>query len=116
MLASVEALVVDTRIATDIPEPPPDFILKTAYPNPFRTTTTISFQVAVSSAHQVQLSIYDMQGRLVTRLIDGTLRPGAHQVTWDGRGAQGTPVSSGVYLSRLQQGHRVAHQLLTLAR
>ncbi|MBU0519842.1 T9SS type A sorting domain-containing protein, partial [bacterium] len=63
-------------------------------PNPFNPTTAISFQLSAFSL--VNLSVYDIQGRLVDTLVDGFRVAGYHQVTFDG-----SDVSSGVYVYRL---------------
>ena len=50
----------------------------------------------------VRVEIYDVQGRLVRRLLDGT--PGAASVArlrWDGRDQQGRRLSSGRYWARV---------------
>lgn len=71
-------------------------------PNPFNPVTTIHFEVSGSGAVDVELAIYDLRGRLVTTLVRGSLTPGAHEAVWDGRAADGRPVSAGTYFSRLQ--------------
>jgi hypothetical protein len=72
------------------------------YPNPFNPATTISFNL-VNREH-VQLSIYTPEGKLVTRLVNEVLEAGLNQVPWDGTDAAGRPVSSGIYLYRLETG------------
>jgi flagellar hook assembly protein FlgD len=53
----------------------------------------------------VSLAIYNNKGQMIKSLIDGsTLESGAHTFTWDGRDKYGKPVSSGIYLYRLQSG------------
>ncbi len=47
------------------------------------------------------LTIYDVSGRLIRRLVNGTYPAGVHQVVWDARDESGAPVASGVYLYRL---------------
>ena len=64
------------------------------YPNPFNPTTTISF--ALPQTTWLNLSIYDMSGRLVTSLVDGYRNAGIHDITLD---ASNLP--SGIYLARL---------------
>ena len=68
-------------------------------PNPFNPRTVIQFDLA--RAGRLRLSIYDLRGRQVRRLVDGSLPAGRHQVTWDGRNGAGHRVSSGSYLYRL---------------
>ncbi len=77
---------------------PERFALLGAYPNPFNPSTTIAFELPSST--MVRLGIYDLQGRLVRRLVDGHLPAGSHGIVWDGRDRSGRTVGSGVYLYR----------------
>ncbi len=70
------------------------FELGTNYPNPFNPTTTIGFVLAEQA--EVYLTVHDVLGREVARLVDGTVAAGTHEVRFD---ASGLP--SGVYLYRL---------------
>ena len=89
-----------TRIEAT-PESPTALIAAINYPNPFRHTTSIAFEVPGASAgmQPVRLTIYDIQGREVAVLIDHPLRPGRHEVAWE---AAGLP--SGVYAYQLTIG------------
>ena len=69
-------------------------------PNPFNPETTIRF--AVPETGPVQLSIYDVHGRLVSKLVDGLVPAGEHAIRWNGRSSAGEPAASGVYYYRLQ--------------
>jgi len=69
-------------------------------PNPFNPSTSIRFSVAREGA-RVRMSIYDVAGRLVSDLVDGTATAGEHSARWDGTDAQGRAVASGVYFVRL---------------
>jgi hypothetical protein len=66
-------------------------------PNPFRTETTILFDLPEMS--QVTLTIHDITGRLVETLVNETQQPGIHQVRWD---RKANP--RGVYFYRLKAG------------
>ena len=79
---------------------PEEYVLVQNYPNPFNPSTTISFSVP-SDGH-VEVSVYDITGRLVTTLIDANLNSGYHNVTWDGRDVYGSNVSAGLYVYTLQ--------------
>jgi hypothetical protein len=70
-------------------------------PNPFNPTTTISF--TLPEAVRVVLNVYDVQGRLVTSLVNGWREAGQHQVTFDG-----STLASGVYLYTLTAGSNTA--------
>jgi hypothetical protein len=73
-----------------------------AYPNPFNPSTTIAFNLSQSG--YACLVIYDLRGREVVSLLNGSLSAGLHTVTWNGRDNQGHSVASGVYLARLVAG------------
>jgi M6 family metalloprotease-like protein len=70
------------------------------YPNPFNPHTTISFSLKDSSK-PVSLNIYNTRGQLVRKLFNGI--PPSHElsIVWDGNDDNNKPVSSGVYLYRL---------------
>ncbi len=72
------------------------------HPNPFNPRTRIAFNVPAGAPGRVRLSIYDLKGRLVARLVDGPLAPGTHGVEWSGLDGAGRPAASGVYLYRLE--------------
>jgi M6 family metalloprotease-like protein len=71
------------------------------YPNPFNPETTIYFNLA--EAGKVNLSIYDIKGRLVNTLVNERLDKGTQSVMWQGKDAYGSSVSSGVYFYRLER-------------
>ena len=81
---------------------PTEFALEGNYPNPFNPTTTIRF--ALPEAAVVRLSVYDMLGREVARVLDSELPAGRHEATWNGRTDAGSTVSSGAYLLRMAAG------------
>jgi flagellar hook assembly protein FlgD len=78
------------------------------YPNPLNPTTTISFDVAGTSGvkQSIQLTIYNVRGKQVIRLIDSEYEPGNHRVVWNGRTDKGEQVSSGIYLYTLRSGDK----------
>jgi hypothetical protein len=78
---------------------PPSFALRQNYPNPFNPRTTIAYSLPQRS--RVQLSIYGVDGRRITGLVDGTQGPGDYSIEWDGRDDRGGAVASGVYFCRL---------------
>ncbi len=70
------------------------FDLNQNYPNPFNPTTTIRF--AVPHTGPVSLRVYDVLGREVAMLVDGSLAPGYYAAQFDGHS-----LSSGIYFYRL---------------
>ncbi|RME95454.1 MAG: T9SS C-terminal target domain-containing protein, partial [Bacteroidetes bacterium] len=69
-------------------------------PNPFNPETEIRFAVPRSS--HVTLTIYNLLGQEVRRLVDATYPAGFHTVRWDAKDEGGRPVASGIYLYRMQ--------------
>ncbi len=85
----------------------------TAHPNPFNPSTTIAFELP--GAMDVSLDIYDLQGRLVRRLLDESpYVAGSHKQVWDGRNAGGQTTASGVYFYRFTAGDQKRVGKLTL--
>ncbi|HWN82264.1 MAG TPA: FlgD immunoglobulin-like domain containing protein, partial [Candidatus Udaeobacter sp.] len=62
----------------------------------------------------VRLDIYDVTGRLVRRLVDGTLPAGDHAIEWDGRATGMASMPSGVYLYRLEAGGEAVERRMLL--
>jgi glucose/arabinose dehydrogenase len=84
----------------DDARPGPPFVLGANYPNPFRGTTTIPFNL--TEATRVEIAVYDLLGRRVRTLLDRSLPPGPHTAAWDGTDTAGTPLPDGVYFYRLR--------------
>ena len=74
---------------------PDQFGLSQAYPNPFNPRTTIEYALPVEA--EIALSIYDMQGRLITYLAQGLESAGYHKAVWDG-----SQYASGLYFIRME--------------
>jgi hypothetical protein len=92
-------LSLDEGISTAAETPALFASLQPAYPNPFNPKTTLAFTLA--SGAEVQLAIFDSQGRRVRTLHEGFLGAGEHRRIWDGRDDEGRAGVSGVYLARL---------------
>jgi hypothetical protein len=73
--------------------------LESNYPNPFNPSTTIRFSLA--GPGHASLRIYDVSGRLVRSLVNGTVDSGPHEILWDGTNDRGAGTASGVYFYRL---------------
>lgn len=85
------------------------------FPNPFRPSTTIRFDVGGQKEQTVRLAVYDVAGRLVKTLSNGPLAAGSYEVRWDGRDAQNETLASGVYLLRLESaGHAESRKIMIL--
>jgi hypothetical protein len=91
---------------------PGEYALGQNYPNPFNPETNISFYLP--STGKVTLAVYNLLGQQVRLLRSGTMGAGTHTVSWDGRDDAGRPVSSGVYLYRLQSADYTASRKMLL--
>lgn len=67
------------------------------FPNPFNPSTEIRFDLP--KAAYTQVAIFDLTGRVVSRLLAEHLAEGPHQVEWAGDDENGRAVASGVYLA-----------------
>jgi hypothetical protein len=81
-------------------------------PNPFNPKTTIAF--SLPEPNDVRLEIYDVAGRRVTTLVDQRLTAGEHRVEWNGVGATGDRVASGVYFYKLTAGRENVSRKMVL--
>lgn len=75
--------------------------LGASQPNPLRSSGG-AIRYALPSTQRVTLEVYDVTGRKVRTLVDGSREAGTHSVHWDARDAAGRPLSAGVYLYRMR--------------
>jgi hypothetical protein len=108
--AAAETVVVVTRLPQSAPVGVETGIesilaprLRVSGPMPFRAELHLSMDVPRSGC-AVQLEVFDVLGRRIRRLVDGTLTAGAHPLNWDGRNDHGTSVGAGIYFVRLRTG------------
>jgi hypothetical protein len=69
------------------------------FPNPTRGETTL--QLSLVRDGRVSVEIFDVAGRAVRRVFDGSLPPGTHALRWDGRDEAGREAPSGVFLTKV---------------
>jgi hypothetical protein len=95
---------------------PRAFSLSQNYPNPFNPSTTIGFNLPVISGSNqlVNLTVYDLRGRCIRKLVNSDYEPGRHKIHWDGRNDQGESVSSGIYLYQLKAGGEMFTRKMTV--
>ncbi len=88
---------------------PEQFTLYQNYPNPFNPTTTIKYTVPGLSGNQtlqhVTLDIYDILGNKVRTVVSGEKQPGVYEVEFSAFNDDGSALSSGTYLYRIQSGN-----------
>ncbi len=85
------------------------------YPNPFNSQTEIHFYCG-SAAQTVNLTIFNLSGQQVARLIHNKSLQGIQKVIWDGKSEAGLVLASGVYLYQIQLDTRQYVRKLLLVR
>ena len=88
--------------------------LEQNFPNPFNPSTTIPF--AISKGSHVTLGIYDVNGRLVKRIISASLPAGSYRASWNGKNGRGAEAAAGVYIARLSSDGTVFTRKMVLVR
>jgi len=83
---------------------PEKFVLSQNYPNPFNPTTSIRFTIPRSDI--VTLTIYNMLGQIVSKVVYNNLQVGNYTYMWNGIDLQGNSVASGVYFYELNAGNQ----------
>jgi len=88
-------------------EAAPSVELYRPMPNPFSGTTSFSYMVSGPDAAGVEITVYDVAGRQIRKLVGGEQTAGIHTATWDGKNDQGAQVQRGVYFVRtVIAGHK----------
>ncbi len=90
------------------------FKLYQNYPNPFNNTTIIPF--SLSKKTFVNISIFDITGKVVITLLNKSMITGNHKIKWDGNNNRGKAVSSGIYLVRLIADNKSTFKKIVLIR
>jgi hypothetical protein len=112
---ALDSFYVDypTRIEQTISSPG-KFQLLQNFPNPFNSSTTISF--TTTRERWYSIDIYDISGRLVKHVANQDFESGAHSVVWNGRNNNGAEAASGFYLCRMYGGFSQQNIKLLLLR
>ena len=98
--------VTSSRGLADLPT---EVGLKQNYPNPFNPVTTIRYQLPADM--HVELRVYNLLGQEVAILVNEQVSAGTHEVSFDG-----SRLSSGVYIYRLQAGGKAITNRMTLVK
>jgi len=99
--------VVQRRPEIDEPSTPAALLLHPSVPNPFRTTTTISYELPERT--MVTVRVHDLMGREVATLVHEEENAGRYQAEWDASRAR-----SGVYVCTLSAGGHQEQKRLVL--
>ncbi len=89
------------------------FDLEQNYPNPFNPSTKIRYSLPKDNM-KVELSIFDVSGREVVRLVNRVESGAQHEVFWNGKNAAGQDVASGVYFYKLKADDQRAVKKMVL--
>jgi hypothetical protein len=102
--------------AVEDPEdvPAAGFTVNAVYPNPFNPSTSVRMYIPQSS--DLELAVYDVQGRKVRSLHTGGISSGWHTMVWDGRDDAGRGQASGMYFLRALSAGEVSVQKMTLVK
>lgn len=94
--------------STDLPEA----FYGSVGPNPFNPALTIRYGLVQEG--EVTITVFDIRGRRVARVVDRVMPAGHHIARWDGKDAAGRAVASGAYIVRIEAGADRIHQRATL--
>lgn len=97
-----------THVGTELSVPSAADLLQN-FPNPFNPETMVIYRMLKSG--DVRLSIYDMTGKEIAVLVDGTVPAGEHAVRWNA-----SHLPSGVYHGRLTTNDRMITRAFLLIR
>jgi len=90
------------------------YALKTAYPNPFNPSVTLSYQVPAMET--VTFLISDLTGRTIWSAQRAHTSAGTFELTWNGNDLKGAPAPSGLYILKMNAGEFRQAMKLTLVR
>jgi len=82
---------------------PVQFRLNQNYPNPFNPITSLAYDLPKDEL--VNITIYDMMGRIVSNLVSSQQNAGYKSIQWNATNKQGQPVSAGLYLYEIRAGN-----------
>ncbi len=88
---------------------PVEYDLKQNYPNPFNPFTTIEY--SIPQAGRVEINLYDIQGRLIRKLVEQDLTQGRYSINFDG-----SNLASGVYFYQIRAGRFIKTRKMILVR
>ncbi len=109
IIANAEAAQDVGALASEVVTPQGTFLLGSAYPNPFSSSTRIGFELP--AAQDVTLTVYDVLGREVAVLMNGVAQAGKTFVDFDA-----ASLPSGVYFYRLDAGATQLTERMTVVR
>ena len=98
-----------TAVVESANSPVNNYRLYQNYPNPFNPETTIKYEISKSG--NVELNVFDVQGRKVADVFNGMQNPGTHLIKFNG-----SQLASGVYLFELKMNEQRSVKKMILQR
>ena len=95
-------------------EIPEQFVLYACYPNPFNAVTRIRY--GLKEASKVKISVFDVNGREVVKLVNTEQQAGNYACLWDGHDRFNNPAASGLYFYTLDTGSFKTTRKMTLVK
>ena len=93
---------------------PMHYMLRQNYPNPFNPRTVIQYEIPIQG--HVTITIFDLLGRKVVKLVDAVQGPGYKAITWNGKNESGLPIGAGLYFYQLQTPTYIHTKKMVLVR
>ena len=97
------------QLSSDFIYLPKKYSISSVYPNPFNPST--NFQYEIPDFSMVDISIYDLNGRLVEQLVSSYHSPGIYNILWDA-----SNFSSGIYILSMQSNDFIYSQKISLTK
>ena len=97
-----EFVLSNTLLSIDSGIIPGVFALHQNYPNPFNPVTSLRYDLPEDGF--VNITIYDMMGRIIRSLVNSKQAAGYHSIKWNATNNKNEPVSAGLYLYTIQAG------------
>ena len=91
---------------------PETFALHQNYPNPFNPITSIRYDLPEDGL--VNITIYDMMGRIVKTLVNSSQTAGYKSIVWDTVDDRGHSASAGLYIYSITAGNYRANKKMIL--
>ena len=93
-------MTINFGLSVDGLQLPDVYALHQNYPNPFNPFTTLRYDLPENA--MVNITIYDMMGRVVKTMENSEQEAGFKSIQWDGTNHAGATVSAGLYLYTIQ--------------
>ena len=97
-----EFVLENTSLSIDGGVVPEVFALHQNYPNPFNPVTSLRYDLPEDGL--VNITVYDMMGRIVKTLVNSSQTAGYKSIRWNATNGRNDPVSAGLYIYTIQVG------------